>query len=118
MAYVKWVANTDRHNDWTTVLVNEDNTVEMRMGEPVEVSAERQKELEEQGRVFESSSKSDFDDFQKRAANAPVVGADIAGSAPVFANAGVNQTDQTSAPVQEAAPAPSGGSTGATDKKS
>lgn len=87
MAYVKWVANADRHNDWTTELVLEDGTV-LRQGQPVDLKAELKKELEEGGRVFADSSKSESDEYEKTAAQKTLVGHDIAGTAPIFENAG------------------------------
>lgn len=85
MAYKKWVANVDRHNDWTTELVLEDGT-KLKMGEPVELSAEQVNELESQ-RVFEDSSASEAKEYREGNV-VPLVGRDVAGSAPVFENAG------------------------------
>lgn len=85
MAYKKWVANADR-NDWVTVLEDEDGN-QIKMGQPVELNADQVKEYEQSGRVFEDSSAEEAKAFNEGNVR-PIVGADIAGSAPVFENAG------------------------------
>lgn len=88
MSYYKWVRNADP-SDWVARLELEDGTV-IELGVPVEMSADDKKALEAEGRVFESSSKSEAE--QVAAAKAgPTVGADTAISGPVFANEQVNQ---------------------------
>lgn len=96
MAYVKWVANVDRHNDWTTELILNDGKY-VRMNEPVDLSADLRKQLEAEGRVFEDSSADEakqYADANTGALQPP--GGDIAGSAPVFANAGESRFNQVS----------------------
>ena len=87
MAYVKWVANADRHNDWTSELLLNDGT-EVRMGEPADLKADMVKELESQGRVFEKSSKEDFDEFNARPEVIQPPGNDVRGTGPIFVNSG------------------------------
>lgn len=90
MAYVKWVRNADQ-TDWVSELQDEEGNTVLKMGEPTELSAEDKKKYE--GRfVFEESSAAEAKEYQEARANKPVVGSDIAGSAPTFENAqGGNQ---------------------------
>lgn len=108
MAYKVWTANADRHNDWTTELILRDGTT-VRMGEPTEMSADQVKALEAEGRVVEDSTADSYKQYHEARAGAQQApGGDIAGSAPVFANAGQsNQTDQSDA-VEAAEEKPSG----------
>lgn len=95
MGYVKWVANADRHNDWSTERVLEDGTT-ITLGQPVELSAGLKSQLEEEGRVFEDSSAEEAKEYQSGRVTA-TVGTDVGGSAPVFENAGPsNQTAEES----------------------
>jgi hypothetical protein len=93
VAYKKWVANRDRHNDWVSELVLKDGT-QLKMGQPVELKADQLKELEEQGRIFEDSSAEEAKEAEQAPQQQP--GADVRGAAPVFVNAGESnqQTDQ------------------------
>jgi hypothetical protein len=93
VAYVKWVANADRHNDWTSELLLKDGT-EVRMGVPVDLKAEVVTDLESEGRIFEKSSKSDLEEYQARPEVIQPPGNDVMGTAPVFVNSGpgFNQT--------------------------
>lgn len=96
MAYKKWVGNQDRHNDWTTELKIDEDTV-IRMGEPVQINAELVKKLEGEGRIFEDSSAEEAKERQSDPAVTQPPGGDVLGTAPVFQNAGEhNQTDQPS----------------------
>lgn len=96
MAYVKWVANADRHNDWTSELLLKDGT-SVQMGVPVDLKADVQKTLEDQGRVFEKSSKEEFDEYNAQPEVIQPPGNDVFGTAPVFVNSGptFNQTRLT-----------------------
>jgi hypothetical protein len=64
MAYVKLVGTKNRHTDWTAeVVVEKDKNGKpskvLKKDVPVELSADKQKELEAKGYVFEDSSKSE-----------------------------------------------------------
>ena len=90
MAYKVWTANADRHNDWTTELILKDGT-RLKMGEPVDLSADQVKTLEGDGRVINDSSAEEAKKYHEaREGFIQMPGTDIAGSAPVFANAGVS----------------------------
>jgi hypothetical protein len=118
VTYVKWVANADRHNDWTSELLLADGT-RLEQGVPVDLKAEVRKSLEEEGRVFEDSSKEEFETHQESFQVVQPPGADVRGTAPVFSNAGaarqteealiqaVSETDQESPKPKK--PAGSGG---------
>jgi len=119
VAYKVWTANADRHNDWTTELIRKDGKV-IRMNEPLDLSAEEVKSLEAEGRVIEDSSAEKAKEYQEsREGFVQMPGADIAGSAPVFSNAGASRFNQVSeadtanvdqAPSQSQSQRPSGGS--------
>lgn len=91
-AYKKWVGNADPQNDWTTELILADGT-HVRMGEPVQLSAEMVKDLESKGRIFEDSSAEESKAYHEAPEVAQPVGGDVAGTAPVFTDTegGVNQ---------------------------
>lgn len=96
MGYAKLVGTGNRHVDWTTEVVLERDdegnvTKAVRAGEPVELSAEEQKGLEERGFVFEDSSKKEADEFEEREAQRPAT--DTTGTGPVFGGE-VDQVDQ------------------------
>jgi hypothetical protein len=89
------------------------------MNEPTELSADVVSALEGEGRIFEDSSAAEAKEYQE--SQVGVVqqpGADIAGSAPVFANAGAaNQiTQQPSANVDQPQPSGSGAKSGNGEK--
>lgn len=90
--YKKWTANADPQNDWTTELILSDGT-HLKMGEPVQLSADLVKELEGKGRRFEDSSKQEHDAYFEQPGVLQPAGGDIAGTSPVFINpeTGVNQ---------------------------
>ena len=107
MAYVKWVANADRHNDWTSVLLLKDGT-RVEMGVPINLEADVKKELEAQGRQFENSSKDEFTEYNERPEVLQPPGADVYGTAPIFVNSGVsNQTKTDQTDQEEESPTPS-----------
>ena len=108
MAYKKWVANADRHNDWTTELITKDGST-IRMGEPVELDDSQVEELAGQGRVFEDSSAEEAEEYQQQAATGQQPGSDVAGTAPVFQTAaGTNQESGVDQEVDQPTEAPSG----------
>jgi hypothetical protein len=88
VTYVKWVANADRHNDWTSELLLADGTRLVKMGVPVDLKAEVRKSLEEEGRVFEDSSKEEFETHQESFQVVQPLGHDVRGTAPVFVERG------------------------------
>jgi hypothetical protein len=80
MAYKKLVGTKNRHTSWITeVRLDDERTISA--GEPVDLSAEDQKSLEERGFVFEDSSK---EEATEAAENQQPVGADVGRAAPVF----------------------------------
>lgn len=98
MAYKKWVRNADPQ-DWVTELTDEDGKSIAKMGVPVELSADQVKELEANGRVLDDSSAEEAKEFNESNVR-PVVGADIAGSAPTFANAGESNQQANDPPAK------------------
>jgi hypothetical protein len=96
MSYYKWVANADK-GDFVSHLVLEDG-MEVVLGVPVQMSAELKKSLEAEGRVFESSSKSEAEEV-KAAQTETQVGIDTAQAGPTFVDSGeANQTTGADAP--------------------
>jgi hypothetical protein len=94
VSYVKWVRNADRQDGVSRLLLEDDK--EVLMGVPIELSADVKKQLESEGRVFEDSSATEAKEAAAQLAQAAQVGADVAGAAPVFQNAGpANQTTTT-----------------------
>lgn len=93
MGYVKWVANKHRHEDWTTELRLEGDKV-VQMGVPVNLTADEQKQLEAEGRIFEDSSAEEAKELQPE--SGPVVGADTAISGPVFSTESPKKGDNKS----------------------
>ena len=80
--YVKWIANSIQ-GDGTTHAILADGT-ELRQGEPVKLSADQRKELEDKlGLIFEDSSAAEAKASEQAAPEQPV-GSDVVGTAPVF----------------------------------
>jgi hypothetical protein len=106
VTYVKWVANADRHNDWTSKLLLNDGT-EVTMGVPVDLKADVVKSLEAEGRVFEKSSKDESDEYNAQPEVIQPPGNDVMGTAPVFVNSGpgFNQTSVIEDEAEDVPPA-------------
>lgn len=95
--YVKWVANADPQNDWTTERRLADGETVIKMGQPVQLGADLVKELEGKGLRFEDSSKQEYDDYMNQPTVLQPVGGDVAVTAPVFITneEGINQAVET-----------------------
>lgn len=96
MAYKVLVGHKARHEVWTAerVLETDENgnpTKSVKLGVPVELTADEVKGLESEGFILEDSNASDAKEAERQAALNP--GRDIAGAAPVFGDSvGVDQS--------------------------
>lgn len=94
MGYVKLSGTTNRHENWTAeyiVEVDEETgepTKVVKTGVPVDLTKDEQAKLETLGAIFEDSSADEAKEVEAQLATEQSVGADIAGSAPVFGIAG------------------------------
>lgn len=92
MGYVKIVGHTTPGSEYGgAVLRDEDgeNPREVKVGEIVNITADQKKWLESRGFEVEESSK---DDADKAEAEAPIVAADVVGTAPVLGTAATPQS--------------------------
>jgi len=96
-SYYKLVGHRDSVTNWTTEVVLEVNdageqTKVVRVGEPVKLTGDDKSKLEDLGFTVESSSASEAKEV---ASSRQAPGGDVAGAAPVFGNATVDQPKST-----------------------
>ena len=98
MAYVKMTGSGDPATGPSEVILERDEetgepTKVVKVGEPVDLSKEDQKKLEESGFEFESSSKQEAEEYHE-AQTSGAAGQDIAGAAPSFGTESTPDQDQ------------------------